>query len=236
MRVDLKQKIEQPKKIKVSGIIHNVHILDSSYSMKTNNKYNNAIEGINSDINNIREESKKFSNIKSTISLVEFSSFDQIMFRNWLVPIEKDILITKNLIGRDTALYQTIGETIEKLLNNKEKEDKVLLKIFTDGQENGSKGKYASTGFGKYCPTLANLIKKVEKEDNFTITFVGTPRDTTNIASSLSIDLSNTLSYDNTGAGVRRSFEKTIEATQSYYSGASAREDVSKGFYTKTAK
>ena len=134
---------------------------------------------------------------------------------------------SRNMNGM-TALYQTIGTTIDTLLNNKQKEDKVVLKIFTDGEENASQGLY------KNHSTLKELITKVEKEDNFTVTFVGTEGDIKNIVQNININITNTLSHDNTADSVEHAFTTTCLSTGSYRKAVSEGEDVSKGFYSKS--
>lgn len=219
--------------------IHNVHILDSSGSM-SGVKYNNAIKGINADIAQSKSVATTTLGLTSTMTIVEFSNHNSARFE----PFMKPIALTKNLtlrnMGGKTALYETIGLTIEKLLQNKQKEDKVLLKIFTDGEENNSLGKYASPdkgwGRNKTSPILSALIKKVQDEDNFTVTFVGTVHDTQTMIKNLNVDESNTLVHDNTAQGVKKSFETSAGATMLYMASASRGEDVSKNFYTKTLK
>lgn len=213
----------------VKGVIHHCHILDSSGSMM-GKKYNSAKAGIMKDIEIVKQQAISFPNITNTMTIIEFSGSLNINYHCYKVPIEKLTNINFRLIGNMTALYQTLGECIEKFIIDRESTDKVLIKVLTDGGENGSVGKYAE--IHRHCPNLATLIKKVSNE-GFTITFVGTDSDTKSIIANLNIDASNTLVHNNTGKGVEDSYTKTVGATQMFMRSMSAGEDVSKGFYTK---
>lgn len=67
----------------------------------------------------------------------------------------------------------------------------------------------------------------------FTITFIGTKNDTAYIVRHLNIDFSNTLVHDNTGEGVKMSFQTQATATTQYRKSLEKGEDVSRGFYSK---
>lgn len=206
--------------------IHDVHIVDSSGSM-SGGKYNSAIEGVNQDIMASKETARTTPGLTSTMSIIEFSGTGSAKYHMFMKPIEEVKNFSSRNIGGMTALNETVGEAIERILAHKRPEDKVLLKIFTDGDENGSRGKYTSK------KTLSDLIEKVQQDDNFTVTFVGTKNDVARVSKDLKIDLSNTLVHDNTAASVKMSFEKTVGARSMYAASAMAGEDVSKNFYSK---
>lgn len=215
--------------------VHNVHILDSSGSM-SGSKYNNAVEGVNADIKQAQTIAATTPGLTSTMSVIEFSN--GVKEHSFMQPVNMAKPIPAKCMNGGTALYQTIGETIEKILSKKKKGDKVLLKIFTDGEEAGSRGKYAPIERGytnnPTSPTLAALIKKVQEQDDFTVTFVGTKYDTERMIKNLNVDASNTLVHDNTAQGVKMSYQRGAGATAMYLSSAMAGEDVSKGFYSKS--
>lgn len=213
--------------------IHDVHILDSSSSMR-GSKYTSAVEGINGDIDVSNQQAKEHPEITNTITIVEFSGTGSRKVHAFMVPIDQAPKLNIKLIGNNTALYETIGWTIKQLLEKKKKEDKVLLKIFTDGAENSSQGEFKPLSYAGASPALANLIKKVQEEDNFIVTFVGTKHDTNNMIKKLNIDASNTLVHANTAESIRMSYEKTSKARGAFMMSALAGEDVSTGFYSKT--
>lgn len=197
--------------------IHIVSILDASTSMY-GDKFENALRGINSEI----KELKKETTINYTLTMVRFSGTNNIQTIEFKTPISKVGEIYTNCTGM-TALYQAVGETLEKFINTPSNE-KVLVKIFTDGENNESRGKYASQ------TVLANFIKECESK-GFTITFVGTKTDVDFMINDLNINFSNTLSHDNTSRGVADAFATTTMATKSYSAKVLNNEDVLTGFY-----
>lgn len=214
-----------------SVTIHDVHVLDSSGSMD-GGKYTSALEGINADIQASKEIAKSTKGLTSTMTIIEFDSRSKT--HHFMQSINDVGKFSSRNMGGMTALYDTIGEAIERLLSKKKPQDKVLMKIFTDGGENDSKGKYAPDRQGGPSPKLAELMSRVQKDNNFTITFVGTQNDTTKMVSLLNIDASNTLVHNNTPQSVKMSFDKTVLARTAYVAKSMAGEDVSRGFYTKS--
>lgn len=211
MRVNLKSKTTTSNKTDKldKPTIHIVHIVDRSISM-SGTKLLNAVKGVNAEI----EELQKDSSANYLFTLVHFGS--GITRSYWQTPINNVPKINISDYGM-TALYQTIGET----LSDYDTDDSVLVKIFTDGAENCSRGKFRDVSI------LKSLIQ--EKENgNFTITFVGTASDVESIQCELNIAEGNTLIHDNTGAGVEKSFKKSMKATLSYS------RSVSQGEFTKT--
>jgi hypothetical protein len=204
--------------------VHNVHILDASGSMDSGGKFKNALLGINQEVEALKADKA----VNYTQTIVDFSYSQDIKIHYWKENLDN----VKQLRGTtrgSTALNETIGFVLSKLLGETKKTDKVLVKIFTDGGENDSKGKYASNN------AVAKLIEECEGK-GFTITFVGTDYDTKQVINKLKIRESNTLVHDNTGAGVTRSFTKSIQATTMYSAKLQAGEDVLDGFYKETGE
>ena len=197
--------------------VHNVNILDGSGSM-AGSKYDNACAGIRLDFETCKNEGFK------SFTFVEFNNGGDITTHHFMSDF--NVALKFNGTRGGTPLYQTIGETLERLLNEVPKEDKVLVKIFTDGEENESRGKYANPS------ALKALIATCESR-GFTITFIGTKDDTAYIVRHLNIDVSNTLVHDNTGEGVKMSFQTQAFATTQYRKSLEEGEDVSRGFYSK---
>ena len=189
--------------------IHIVHILDRSGSMN-GPKLNAALQGINAEV----QELQKDNMVNYLFTLVHFGS--NIINAYWQIPISKVGNINISSDGM-TALYQAIGETLDKFPQT----NPVLVKIFTDGEENQSRGKYNNAS------SVKTLIDSLEQKD-FTITFVGTASDVESIKRNLSIAAGNTLVHDNTEESVKMSFRKSMDATVSYSA------NVAKGNFTKT--
>jgi len=219
MRVDGKVNASKNTKTTETPKIHNVTILDGSGSMG-GSKYDNARKGIQLDFETCKKEDFK------TFTFVEFNNGgSDITTHCFMEKFDKVNLIFNGARG-GTPLYETIGVTLERLLKEVPKNDKVLVKVFTDGEENASSGTYANVG------NLKSLIKQCESQ-GFTITFIGTEHDTNFIIRNLGLDKSNTLVHDNTGEGVQMSFQTQAFATVQYRKSLDEGEDVSVGFYSK---
>jgi hypothetical protein len=215
MRVD--NTIVQPQPQTDIPDVHNVTILDGSGSM-SGSKYDNACKGILLDFNTCKNEGFK------SFTFVEFNSANSITTHCFMSPF--DVKLKFNGPNGGTPLYQTIGQTLERLLKEVSKEDKVLVKVFTDGEHNEYYGKYSTV------EELKPLIVTCESK-GYTITFIGTAQDTNRIVRNLGLDASNTLVHDNTGEGVKMSFQTQAFATTQYRKSLEEGEDVSRGFYSK---
>lgn len=196
--------------------IHNVYVLDASSSME-GNKFDNALKGINTEI----EQLKQDKSINYTQTVVRFSYPNEIRFVELMRPIQAVGRINDKAYG-NTALNDAIGQTITKLRNSVKVGEKVLIKIFTDGEENASR-EYNHQ-------TIKQLIAEVEPL-GFTITFVGTDRDVKEVVRNLNIRATNTLVHNNTAKGVQDAFLSSANATRGYAQKVLAKEDVLEGFY-----
>ena len=201
--------------------VHNVSILDGSGSMK-GSKYDNACEGIKLDFETCKNEGFK------SFTFVEFNDDSPIeITTHCFMESFDNVKLKFNGAHSGTPLYYTVYTTLERLLKEVPKTDKVLVKIFTDGQDTmhgrGQKSKPEE---------LKALIATCESR-GFTITFIGTKDDTAYIVRHLNIDVSNTLVHDNTGEGVKMSFQTQATATTQYRKSLEEGEDVSRGFYSK---
>ncbi len=200
------------KKKTVKQTIHNVFIMDDSGSMR-GAKYNNGVKGIQELVQSIKQDTLT----NNTISIVDLNRGKQA----WMdIPTDVDYKGHGNLGG--TPLFKTIGRTIESLLKVVGKDHKVLLNIVTDGDD--------TDGFGTYRD-LPETLKRVQKENNFTVTFVGTQYDVERSQRNLNIDASNTLVHDNTGAGMTKAFAKTVASRTEYSAKVSRGMNVTTNFY-----
>lgn len=209
------------KTSKVKPTIHIVDIIDCSGSM-SGEKIRSAVLGINNGIENLRKDTK--ANYKYT--LCDFSDSRDINFKY----SNSDLIDVKSINFGDrgmTALYDAIGITLNKVNQFKDSKDKVLVNIYTDGGENGSIS---------YSESSINQLINELKSKGFTVTFIGTERDTMNVISKLGIDKSNTLSYDGSAQGLKMSMEKTVTARAMYSTAVADGQDVSKGFYKNINK
>lgn len=202
--------------------VHNVHILDASGSMR-GGKMKSALTGINQEMVDMMKD----NSTEVTQTIIHFSDPFDIQTFCWKLPLG-EVGHFSTVARGSTALLETVGNTLTKLLTEANGKDKVLVKIFTDGQEN-------ATSMGspwKNPKAVSDLIKQCE-DKGFTITFVGTEQDIAFVVRLLSIDVSNTLAHDNTEKGVLETYTKSMGATAVYRSAASRGEDVKYNFFTK---
>lgn len=209
-------------KVKNKPTVHNVLILDGSGSMgdSINSKWTKAIDLANSEIISLRSN----EDINYTFTIVVFSGFRDINFKHFVN--HKPKFISGNRVAGMTALNDAIGKTLNKIHSFKNEDEKVLVKIITDGEENNSK-EYSSQQIGR-------LIKGLQKTGNYTITFVGTYTDVLTAQSLYNIHETNTLVHDNTEEGFEM-MSMDIETSNVNYSKRLLRgEDVTMNYFSKT--
>lgn len=212
MRTD--NKIPGAQAPKTGTVVHNVHILDASGSM-AGDKYVNALAGINKELNALKAESH--GNV-ITNTVVEFSGPEYtfgkeagtIKEHHFMVPAANCSMVAGKGASGGTPLYQAVGETIEKLVSRTNAGEKVILTIFTDGDENTSQGIY------KNPETLKKLIKQVEDNHNFTVTFMGTEGDVFKVVKNLGVHASNTLAHLNTADSIGATYSARGASVMNY--------------------
>lgn len=204
------------EKVKEIPTIHIVDILDCSTSMR-GGKISNALNGINSEIKRLKVDNK----INYTYTLCDFGSYIDIRTDFLLLDLVNVGNINREVRGC-TALYDAIGVTCNKIRETINETDKVLVNIYTDGEENDSK-RYTQK-------SISSLIEKLQSE-NFTITFIGTHQDVKEVIRKINIHESNTLGYDGTAIGLNETMIATSSARSSYSAKVLKGEDVSKDFY-----
>ena len=107
--------------------------------------------------------------------------------------------------GRNDAIGYTVNTFLE---DSSIGTDQVVLKIFTDGEENRSER------FG--VSEIAILLEKIQKENNWVVTFIGTKDDVDEATMLYKIDASNTLVHNNTGEDISRAISYDTISTVNY--------------------
>jgi uncharacterized protein YegL len=225
----LRQKDADGKKSSSNKIetVHAVYILDASGSM-AGSKYRAATEGIDADIEVLRG----VKDVNYTLTVIEFDSIGwgaekaNITEHTFMQPIHEIGTIRYRGAHGGTPLNQTVGETIDKLERLKGA-DKVILNIFTDGEENSSQGQYKNTYI------LQTRIKSAEA-NGFTITFQGTKQDIQHVVQHYGIHASNTLAHENTANSILRGSKLRAASMVNYSKAVADGLDVKENFYTKT--
>lgn len=197
-------------------IVHNVVIGDASGSMD-GDKYRALQVGVKNELNLCEQ-------LGYTFSFIEFVQSGKII-THYLKSDPKSVTLKFNgATGNNTPLYQTVYDTLNNLMFSKRENERFLIKVITDGQNNSG-----------YVAALscADKIKKAEKQ-GFTITFVAGEYDMKKIVKDLGLDESNVQTHKNTGESVEESFRGQLEATKRYDKRLKSGEDVTFGFYSKT--
>lgn len=204
------------KRVKLNPLIHIVDVLDASGSM-SGDKINNAINGINGSLKDL----SKVKDVIYTYTLCHFSYYDDIQMPYVKVALDKVGEVKVGTRG-STALYDAIGNTIKTIQRGLGKDEKVLINIYTDGQENDSR---------EYSKGIISRMIDDLSTQNFTVTFIGTVNDTKGVIRDLKIHESNTLSYDGSAVGLQKSMMMNSSARVAYSASVLSGEDVSTGFY-----
>lgn len=201
--------------------IHNAMILDRSGSM-AGAKYEAATSGVLAEI---KEMEKHKGELNVTQTVIEFND-DEVTEHAFMMPSAnlKDISFKGAASG--TPLYRTVELVIKKLLKHVNKGEKVLIKIFTDGQDTTS-----------YDPSkLKVLIDLVEELHEFTITFEGTKFDGEKVQREMGIKAKNMYFHQNTADSIKMSGNVRSRSTAMYMSavedGLEGAELQSRGFYS----
>lgn len=217
MRIDNKQ----PIKVENQNItVDIVYILDSSGSMM-GSKYNEGKNGFIEEFNTLSSQ----VDINYSFTLIEFDRYDRIrthFYKENNKTIISSKLETLRVFGDMTALHDAVGNTLTTLLKDN-RGNKTLVSIITDGDNNDSRVFNSNS--------VKELISKCEKE-GFTITFIGTEKDTNVAIRSYGISKSNTLTHDNTGDGFRKMSATRTSATLNYSKKLMKGEAVTEEFYS----
>lgn len=198
-------------------------ILDRSSSMGALAEV--AVHGFNQQVKSILETSKD-QDVR--VSLVTFSStVDAPQYWNESVERMKALEPKEYQPYGNTALYDAVGSTIEKLSKLPEASDQdtaFLVVVISDGDENYSRT-YTSQA-------LASLIGVLQNGKRWTFTYVGANQDLSKVSEKLNIPLGNTVSFAATmdGYSVMQSTHNT--ATAHYLRSRSAGVTASSSFYT----
>ena len=192
-----------------------VCILDRSGSMES--IIGDAIGGFNEFI---KEQKKLEDEASMTVAL--FDDRYDLLYDNIPIKEVKDFDRSTWSPRGLTALYDAIGKTVNtvkqthKNLKKKERPDKVLVCIVTDGMENHSK-EYTQS-------QIQDLIKECEKEHDWAFIYLSANQDAFAAGTSFGISGGNTYTFTADGAGMEN-VSATLTNAATYYRNAS-RDDV----------
>lgn len=186
-------------------------IIDRSTSIRTSNLIEKTIEGFNAFK---AEQEKVPGKAVMTVCLFDgqpshgggnlsFGEPYEIIHEGVKIKDVPD-LNDKTFVPKGwTAMYDAIGITIEGArkrisdMKKKDRPDKVIVLIMTDGEENSSKD------YNK--ASVAKLVKEVEAE-NWAVIFLGANIDAMAEAASLNMSVQNSASFKATPLGVQTAY------------------------------
>lgn len=169
--------------------IHNLIILDESGSMESIKRA--AINGMNETVQSIRDAQKKHEDQEHIVSLVSFNS-SEIKGIYDCVPVAEVKELTDKEYVPDccTPLYDAMGLSLNHLRAKVNDEDKVLVTIITDGEENSST-EYNSA-------TIKALVDSL-KEKGWVFAYIGANQDVLKVAQTISV--TNVMNFSSTDFG-----------------------------------
>lgn len=191
--------------------ILNLIIVDESGSMTS--IYDEAFNGMNSTITNIRSQAQEISDVRQYINLITFDS-DHYKQHLRHCPAEKVRLLTRNDYrpGSCTPLFDAVGRAVSRLERHTTDADAVLVTIITDGQENDSHEFDAER--------LKRLISRLT-EKGWVFTFIGANQDVMYEAGRIGI--SHSMAFTADSDGTKQMWEKEMQAHTSFYGRIKAR-------------
>ena len=176
--------------------IYNLIILDESGSMQSIKQ--GAINGMNETVQSIRDAQIKHEDQEHFITLVSFNSREvKTIYDN--TPVTK----VKELTGKEympyslTPLYDAMGQSLNALRRQVASDDKVLVTIITDGEENSS-SEYDS-------PAIKALVEEL-KEAGWIFAYIGANQDAVYVAQTISV--TNVMNFQATEHGTNSMMSK----------------------------
>jgi len=162
---------------KKPGKTYYAFVVDRSGSMSSIRKQ--TIDNFNEQIQTLRELQNQYPDEKYFVTLCVFNWKVETVYED--VPLDEVRLLNEETYvpNGGTALHDAIGVTIKGLKKRnkkalKKKKNEALVVILTDGFENSSR-KYSGAD-------VRELIDTVEDRDNWTVSFIGSNKESINTA------------------------------------------------------
>jgi len=183
-------------------------ILDRSPSMSS--IIDEAISGFNIFID---DQKKIEGSEQDMMKIIQFETSCETVFENTINCVEHFNKETYKPQGYGTALYDAIGLTIDEELDflaesPKNRVDKTLCVILTDGEENSSNQYHQSL--------IKRKIEEMEKEFSWNFIFLAANQDAVFTANNIGISSGSAMNFNADGEGVRQVYQQMSKAT-SYY-------------------
>ncbi|MDR3268255.1 MAG: VWA domain-containing protein [Tannerella sp.] len=185
--------------------IYNLIILDESGSMGSIKR--EAIGGFNETVQTIKKAKVKYPEQDHRISLVTFNGADIKTVYDKADADRVDELTDKLYCPSSlTPLYDAMGTSLVTLRKAVKPEDKVLVTIITDGEENASR-EYT----GKAIKSLVEELKS----DGWVFTYIGANQDVEKVAATISV--TNVMNFEATSSGTQVMFAKESSSRMNFF-------------------
>ena len=169
--------------------IFNLIILDESCSMQSIKQA--AINGMNDTVQSIRDAQIKYEDQEHFITLVSFNSSEIKTIYDCAPVAEVKELTGKEFIPSSlTPLYDAMGQSLNALRTQVISNDKVLVTIITDGEENSSR-EYDG-------PAIKALVEEL-KGAGWVFAYIGANQDSVYVAQTISV--TNVMNFQATDYG-----------------------------------
>lgn len=169
--------------------IFNLIILDESGSMQSIKQA--AINGMNETVQSIRDAQIKYEDQEHFITLVSFNSSEIKTIYDCAPVAEVKELTGKEYIPSSlTPLYDAMGQSLNALRTQVISNDKVLVTIITDGEENSSR-EYDG-------PAIKALVEEL-KGAGWVFAYIGANQDAVYVAQTISV--TNVMNFQATDYG-----------------------------------
>lgn len=185
--------------------IFNLIILDESGSMSVIKQQ--AINGLNETIQTIRSAQDKHEGQEHYLSLVTFNG-DAIKIIYQCTPVSnvKEMVPSQYMPNCSTPLYDAIGTALNELRPKVAPDDKVLVTVITDGEENSSV-EYS----GK---TIKTMIEEL-KEAGWVFVYIGANQDVEKVAGTISV--TNIMSFNASPEGTEAMMAHVNKKRMSFF-------------------
>jgi Mg-chelatase subunit ChlD len=163
--------------------IYNLIILDESGSMIRIRRQ--AINGFNETVQTIKDAQRQYPGQRHFVSLVSFnSSRTNILYDKAEVEKVAELSTATYIPNASTPLYDAMGIALTSLKQSVKPDDKVLVTVITDGEENASR---------EYTGAAIKTLVEECKSQGWVFVYIGANQDVEKVAATISI--TNTLSF-----------------------------------------
>lgn len=188
--------------------IFNLIIIDESGSMQSIKK--EAIDSVNETIQTIRSAQKKHEEQEHYVSLVTFNNDVKTIYECVAADEVKELTAETYQPDCCTALYDAMGISLNALRKKVAEDDKVLVTVVTDGEENASM-EYS----GKAVKALIDELKA----KGWVFAYIGANQDVEAVAATISI--TNVMNFEATSEGTAAMSSRLSRARGKLYNSIS---------------